>query len=66
MRKIPLVPAPPENPGVEALYKVMESLTKMSNDEMFALSVRAGIHRPDGRLTPEYGGEPDEKPATAA
>jgi hypothetical protein len=66
MRKIPIVPPPPDNPGVEALYKVMESLGRMTNDELFALSVRAGIHRPDGRLTPEYGGEPDGKRATAA
>jgi hypothetical protein len=66
MRKIPIVPAPPENPGLKGLRAVMESVMKMTPDEMFALSVRAGIHRPDGRLTPEYGGEPDEKPATAA
>jgi len=66
MRKIPLVPAPPDNPGVAGLAKLRESIEKMTPDEMFALSVRAGIHRPDGRLTPEYGGEPDEKPATAA
>ena len=66
MRKIPLVPTPPDNPGVAGLYRVMESLAKMTDDELFALSVRAGIHRPDGRLTPEYGGEPDEESASAA
>ena len=66
MRKIPIVAAPPDNPGIEGLREAMARIEKMTNDEMFALSVRAGIHRPDGRLTPEYGGEPDEKPATAA
>ena len=49
-----------ENPGIEVLHRVSESLRQMTSDELFQLSVDAGIHRPDGRLTPEYGGAPDE------
>lgn len=66
MRKYPLVPPPPENPGVEALRRVMEAFNQMTDDELWALTVRAGIYTQDGRLTRKYGGTADEKPAAAA
>lgn len=58
-------PALPENAGLTALYRVMDSFEAMSDEELFAFSVRAGIHRPDGRLTPTYGGENDGKSIAA-
>ena len=39
--------------------RVLARVRKMTPQEIFAFSVACGIHRPDGRLTPEYGGEPD-------
>jgi len=65
MRKYPLVPPPPENPGVEAFHRVMDSINRMTDDELWALAIRAGIYTADGRLTPKYGGTGDEKPAAA-
>ena len=65
MRAYPLVPPPPENPGVEALYRVMESIRQMTDDELWALTVRAGIYTEDGRLTRKYGGTAEDKPAAA-
>ena len=55
-----------ENSGLAALEKVIASFEAMSDEERFALSVRAGIHRPDGRLTPRYGGVDDEESVAAA
>lgn len=36
----------------------MDRIETMTPKEAFDLSVRAGIHNPDGTLTPEYGGPP--------
>jgi hypothetical protein len=57
---------PPDNPGVESLYRVMDSLNRMSDDELWALAVRAGIYTSDGRLTRKYGGTADPEEAAAA
>jgi hypothetical protein len=65
-RRVPRVPPLPDNPGVEILYRVSESLTRMSADEMFALSVRTGIYTADGRLTRKYGGTADPEEVAAA
>jgi hypothetical protein len=65
-RRIPVVPAPPENPGIDTLYRVSESLRQMSDDELWALAVRAGIYTSDGRLTRKYGGTADPEEAAAA
>ncbi len=65
-RRIPLVDPPPENPGVEGLARVSESLKRMSKEELFALFVRAGIYTPDGRLTRKYGGTADDQESSAA
>lgn len=59
-------PALPENPGLATLRRVVDSFEAMSDEELFAFSVRAGIHRPDGRLTPTYGGEDDGSSVAAA
>ena len=42
----------------EANRRVLERAKRMTPAEMLALSVRAGVHRPEGGLMPEYGGEP--------
>jgi hypothetical protein len=65
-KRIPRVPPPPENPGVEILYRVSESLKRMTDDELFALGVRAGVYTADGRLTKKYGGTADPEEAAAA
>jgi hypothetical protein len=59
IRSIPLVPPPPDNPGVEGLAQVSESIRRMTNEELWDLSVRAGIYTPDGRLRRKYGGMAD-------
>ena len=65
-RRIPLVDPPPENPGLEGLARVSESLKQMSSEELFARAVRAGIYTPDGRLTLKYGGTADPEESNAA
>jgi hypothetical protein len=42
----------------EINQRVLAKARQMSPAEILALSIRCGIHRPDGGLTPEYGGEP--------
>lgn len=42
----------------EANRRALAWAKRATPAEMFALSVRAGIHKPAGGLTPEYGGEP--------
>ncbi len=46
--------SPPELPEAAKLRAAIERLKKMSPDEVFETSVRAGIHNPDGTLTPQY------------
>ena len=65
-KRIPRVPPPPENPGVELLYRISDSFKRMSDEEFFALLVRAGIYTSDGRLTRKYGGTADPEEAAAA
>lgn len=36
--------------------RVLAKIRGMTPDDVFALSVRVGVHNPDGTLTPEYGG----------
>jgi hypothetical protein len=65
MRAYPLVPPPLENPGVEAFKRVMESIDRMTDDELWALAIRAGIYTEDGRLTRKYGGTAEDTSAAA-
>lgn len=65
-KRIPRVPPPPENPGVEILYRISESFKRMSDEEFFAHLVRVGIYTPDGRLTRKYGGTADPEEVAAA
>lgn len=59
-RSIPLIPTPPpDNPGVEGLGRMSESIKRMSSREAFELSVRAGIYTPDGQLRRKFGGTAD-------
>jgi len=48
--------APPVTEA-EVNRRVLDRIRRMTPAEAFALSVSAGIHKPDGGLTPEYGGE---------
>ncbi len=51
---------PPPHPNAETHKKVMALLRKMTPQEALEMSVRAGVHTPDGRLTPPY--RPDDEP----
>lgn len=44
----------PPAPGAEAHARLMKRLSKMSAEEIFAMSVASGIHNPDGSLTKHY------------
>lgn len=37
--------------------RIVEKVRRMTPAEIFAISVSAGIHNPDGTLTEQYGGE---------
>jgi hypothetical protein len=41
----------------EAHRKVLDRVARMSPDEIFQWSVKAGVYTNDGQLTPEYGGK---------
>jgi len=45
--------------GAEVEKLVLERIREMTLAEWLALSVAAGVHNPDGTLTPEYGGDDD-------
>lgn len=45
---------PPPHPNAEIHRRIMERVRAMSAEEMFQLSVRAGIYDEDGNLRPEY------------
>jgi transcriptional regulator with XRE-family HTH domain len=36
---------------------IVDKIRRMTPDEIFACSVRAGVHNPGGTLTEQYGGE---------
>jgi hypothetical protein len=36
--------------------EIVELARRLTPDEVFALSVKAGIHNPDGTLTERFGG----------
>ena len=60
----------PNEPGLDADTKarreILAEMQKMSPEEIFQLAVRTGIYTPDGKLTPEYGGEePTTKSVTS-
>jgi hypothetical protein len=42
----------------EINQRVLAKARRMSPAEILALSIRCGIHRPQGGLAPEYEGEP--------
>ncbi len=50
----------PEPPTREANRRVLDRLKRMTPDEVFALSVAAGIHNHDGTLTANYRDDEDE------
>ncbi len=45
---------PPPHANAEYHRYVMEKLEKMTPAEALAMSVKAGIHTPDGKLTAAY------------
>ncbi len=45
---------PPPHANASAHRRVMELLESMTPQEALALSVKAGIHTPDGKLTAPY------------
>lgn len=47
--------APPSE--AEAHRLALARVAKMSSAELLQRSVKAGVYTPDGKLTPEYGGE---------
>lgn len=48
----------PRPPGGDPVNRrVLAKIRRMTPDDVFALSVRVGVHNPDGTLTSEYGGE---------
>jgi hypothetical protein len=49
-------------PHAATTKRVLAELAQMSPAELKATFVRAGIHTPDGKLTPAYGGRA-RKPA---
>ncbi len=65
-RRIPLVAPLPENPAIAELPRLSEALQRMSAEELWALTVRAGIYTADGRLTRKYGGTADPEESSAA
>ena len=65
MRTSPIPPSPAlpkagDPSDAEINRRVLEKVRRMTADEVFQLSVACGVHRPDGRLTPEYGGPPSD------
>lgn len=44
----------PPLPHQSQLDAIVEKLRAMTPQEIFELSVKSGIHFPDGRLRPEY------------
>ena len=57
----------PEAPGLDEdtrfRRRALAKLKQLSPEELFQLAVRAGIYRPDGRLTPPY--RPDAEPSAS-
>lgn len=51
---------PPPHANAEYHRRVMELLKTMTPEEALAISVKAGIHTPDGKLTAPYK-PPEEK-----
>ncbi len=45
---------PPPHANAESHRRIMEMLEKMTPEEALAMSVKAGIHTPDGKLTAAY------------
>ena len=51
----------PPLPEQEALERAVDRICRMTPDEVFETSVRAGIYTPDGQLTEPYGGPPPRR-----
>ncbi|MGV3622446.1 MAG: hypothetical protein ACO1OB_16630 [Archangium sp.] len=47
-------PQLPPHPDAEAHERVIKRLGQMTHEQIFQLSVDAGIHNPDGTLTKHY------------
>jgi hypothetical protein len=56
----------PPHANAEIHERLMAKLKGMTPHEIFLTSVRAGIHTPDGRLTPYYAGATDVPPVLPA
>ena len=41
--------------------RVQAKIRRMTPEEIFQVSVRAGVHNADGSLRPEYGGPPSRR-----
>lgn len=52
---------PPPHINAEPHKRVMAWLQKMSPQEALRLSVEAGVHTPDGKLTSNYRPDPEEE-----
>lgn len=50
---------PPPHANARSHQRVMDLMEKMTPEEALALSVSAGIHTPDGKLTAPYKPAPD-------
>jgi hypothetical protein len=51
---------PPPHINAEPHRRIMEMLETMTPEEALAISVKAGIHTPDGKLTAAYKPPEDE------
>lgn len=60
-----LVPVVPGAPTIPVHEQALERLRNATPEYLNDLTVRAGVHTPDGRLTPEYGGDPAKKVGTS-
>jgi hypothetical protein len=59
----------PPHANAETHRRIMESLRRMTPEEIFQTGVRSGIYSPDGTLLPPYAdpeadGTPSETPRT--
>ena len=55
---------PPPHPNARTHRRVMALLESMTPQEALALSVKAGIHTPDGKLTAPYKPPEEQGPGS--
>jgi hypothetical protein len=54
----------PPHANAETHRRIMESLRKMTPEEIFQTGVRSGIYSPDGTLLPPYADDEAERGRT--